>query len=43
MCVKAVVDFPTERIEGEDYKAGFKLFGYSSPFTKPGEGAEVAM
>lgn len=31
------VNFPPdhEREEGESYEAGFKLFGYSSPFTKP--------
>lgn len=32
------INFPPdhERVEGENYEAGFKLFGYSSPFTKPG-------
>jgi hypothetical protein len=25
-----------ERVEGEKYEAGFKLFGYSSPFSAPG-------
>lgn len=31
-----------ERKEGELYEAGFKLFGYSSPFTKPAGAAGVA-
>jgi hypothetical protein len=32
-----------ERREGEDYKEGFKLFGYSSPFAKPKAVAETAV